>query len=893
MTTLSTADLVLAKLETYDLKQEPSGEYRCNSPFRPGSNSHAFSVKIDGPEYGCYKDFVSDEGGSLYQLAEKLGLRDSAHTAAPNAPSTKRVYTGLVEYAAAHYVPAEAYTEAGWSEGTYTVKATQHPALVIPTATGKRYRLLDVADNAFRSEVGYKRSWYRFGEALDDAREHNTPLIFCNGEPSTVAAQWWGVPATCITGGGETTIPDDLLKELTLCWDGPIIVALDCDDKGRKAAPALVAQLQADGFDATAVDMKGSNGFDLADFCGLYQNEALAKLLSCLAPETLGTPEHYYETDYGNARRLVAQHGNDLRFVREWGWLAWDGRRWQIDQTGEAERRAKATALSIYQEAADAPDHRRPALARHAIASQSSGKITSMLALAESEREIRATPDDFDANDWLLTCANGTIDLRTGTLKPHDRADMLTKAIDVHYSEQAACPQFLTFLDRIFANNARLIAYVQRMIGYMLSGSTGAQCMFIAHGTGANGKSVLIEVIRALLGDYARNADPSTFMMQQSDRIRSDIARLAGVRFVSSVELDEGRRLSEALVKQVTGGDTLTARFLHKDEFEFMPRFKLLLATNHKPIIRGTDYAIWRRIRMLPFTVTIPEAERDPQLASKLKAELPGILAWAVRGCLDWQRDGLQEPDEVKAATNDYRSEMDVIGQFLDETCTIQPRARVLCAALYSAYAKWCEDGGERPINQRRFGAQMTERGFDRVRTRDGWWYHGIGLYTDRDDGPEAPQTDCDPCDPCDLNSRISTREEFTKEEPGKMDHMDHMDHTPASFVDEPKRRIVVVETDPPTYEVESSTINGGIRVESSHATPAEAVEAIGDASVNLRLNSLDEALYQAGWRGMREGGNYRLLHPDGRRTGLYSSVEAAIREVARSYSDTNGGATP
>jgi P4 family phage/plasmid primase-like protien len=471
-------------------------------------------------------------------------------------------------------------------------------------------------------------------------------------------------------------------------------------------------------------------------------------------------------TDYGNARRLVEQHGDDLRYVKEWGWMTWDGRRWELDRTGEAERRAKATVLSIYQEAAEAPEHLKKDLARHAIASQSSGKITSMLALAESEAELRARTDEFDTNDWLLTCINGTLDLRTGQLEPHDRRNMLTRAIDVIYDAQAACPGWLAFLDRIFAGDATLIAYVQRMIGYMLTGSTGAQCMFIAYGTGANGKSVLIEVIRALLGEYARNADGSTFTAQQSDRIRSDLARLAGVRFVSTVELDEGRRLSEALVKQIAGGDVITARFLHKDEFEFKPRFKLLLATNHKPVIRGTDYAIWRRIRLIPFTVTIPEAERDPQLAEKLQQELPGILAWAVHGCLDWQQHGLQEPDTVKAATNDYRSEMDVIGQYLGERCVIAPRAVVLCAALYTNYVKWCEESGERAVNQRRFGAQMTERGFERVRSTGGWRYVGVSIGAD----------DIDPIDLIDPNSPISREEEFTSKKTGNQDQKDQLD---------------------------------------------------------------------------------------------------------------------
>jgi putative DNA primase/helicase len=267
-------------------------------------------------------------------------------------------------------------------------------------------------------------------------------------------------------------------------------------------------------------------------------------------------------------------------------------------------------------------------------------------------------------------------------------------------------------------------------------------------------------------------------LLQKQERIRSDLARLAGCRAVLTAELDEGRRLSEALVKQMTGGDPITARFLNKNEFEYIPRFKVLMATNHKPVIRGTDYAIWRRIRLIPFTITIPEAERDPMFIDRLTAELPGMLAWAVQGCLTWQQGGLQEPDEVQAATSAYRSEMDLIGQFLDETCVVNLRSRVGCGDLYTAYARWCDESGERAMTQRAFGARMTERSFDRVRGGGGtWWYEGVGLLLDRKFN-DFSTSRSDVSDVSDVNSLEPRVEDLIKERSGNLGTKRHLRHS-------------------------------------------------------------------------------------------------------------------
>ena len=337
--------------------------------------------------------------------------------------------------------------------------------------------------------------------------------------------------------------------------------------------------------------------------------------------------------------------------------------------------------------------------------------------------------DQFDSNDWLLNAENGIVDLTTGALLSHNRSELMTKKTPAAYNPNATCPTWLTFLDRIFAGDAEMIGYIQRMMGYCLTGSIRAQVMFIAYGSGANGKSVFVNILDSLLGSYATTADPSTFIVQEKDKIRSDLARLAGARFVSTVELDEGRRLSESLIKRVTGDDVIVARFLHQNEFSFTPKFKLLMATNHAPVIRNNDYAIWRRIRLIPFDVTIPPEERDEGLTDKLKLELSGILAWAVQGCLAWQKDGLKEPQKVLVATETYRSNMDLIGQFMEDYIIKGPAMTAPCADVYKAYTSFCEDGGERPMSQRAFGIKMSERGFvNRDRIRGAWHYLGMGL---------------------------------------------------------------------------------------------------------------------------------------------------------------------
>lgn len=443
---------------------------------------------------------------------------------------------------------------------------------------------------------------------------------------------------------------------------------------------------------------------------GLDRTEAIERLAEHFE---LSPPPVFPLTDLGNAERLIARHGVDLRYCPTRGcWLIWDERRWREDDTGEIRRRAGETVRDIYRGAGQESDeHQRAAQGRHALKSESYRAISAMVSLAETLEGVPVRPDELDADPYLLNAANGTLDLRTGELQIHQRHDLITKAVEIDFDPAAPCEVWLAFLDRIFKGRKRLIRYIQRVIGYTLTGETSERCIFICYGIGANGKSTLLRVIHALAGDYARRAPAEALLKKRGGGIPNDIAALRGGRFVFASESDEGRRLAEAFIKEFTGGEAVTARFLHHEFFTFTPQGKIWLATNSKPEITGTTKAIWDRIRLIPFDEVIPEEEQDKHFFEKLKEELPGILAWAVRGCLAWQKEGLGTSAEVKQATEVYRREMDVLGPFLEEHCEFSETYRVTAKALREAYLGWCTSSCEEPETWRVVAARLKDRG--------------------------------------------------------------------------------------------------------------------------------------------------------------------------------------
>lgn len=425
-------------------------------------------------------------------------------------------------------------------------------------------------------------------------------------------------------------------------------------------------------------------------------------------------------TDLGNARRLVARHGEDLRYCYERRqWLVYEGgRRWAWDTTGECERRAKDVVNVILGEAQRAPSGgERKKLARWALATEGAGRIKSLMELARSEPGIAVSVNDLDRDRWLLNCANGTLDLRTGELREHRREDLIARYVDVEYDPTAKALIFEQFLARVLPS-VEIRGWIQEYAGASLTGDTSERVFAILHGRlGKNGKSTLVETLRKAAGGndgYALTAAPETLLAKRSGGVPNDIARLAGARMVTVSETEKGRRLAEGLLKQMTGGqDTMSARYMRGEWFDFVVTHKIWLSTNARPVIKGTDEAIWDRVRLVPFEERIPPEEQDKKLPRKLEEELPGILAWAVEGCLRWRRDGMSEPEEIMAATREYRQEMDVLGDFLAERCVTHSRAEVGAGALYDAYKGWCDETGEEPVTQKAFGSELKDRGYD------------------------------------------------------------------------------------------------------------------------------------------------------------------------------------
>jgi putative DNA primase/helicase len=413
------------------------------------------------------------------------------------------------------------------------------------------------------------------------------------------------------------------------------------------------------------------------------------------------------------------------------GWLIFDGKRWRPDAQLQCMELAKEAARLIRDEAKYLNDERDAAgRAKFADASLSKGALDRMLDLAKGL--LLVEDSKLDADPWLYNTATGTIDLRTGHRAKHDPRDLLTKMTPVAADPRAKCPVFMKFLNRITGGDTDLMTYIQKCVGYSLSGITSEQVLFSIYGAkGNNGKSTFLNLIRDMLGDYGCHTPTETLVTKQYDNaIPADLARLNGARMVTAIEANF-RALDEARIKAMTGGEPITARFLYGNYFEFTPEFKLWVAANDRPRVRGTDDALWRRIRVIPFDVEIPASERDPGLRAKLTEEWPGILAWAVHGCVKWQREGLDEPQAVKRATGDWRKAADHIARFAQEALTFHPDGIVSASTLHGHYKAWCVRNGENPLSMRDLKSKlMVSLDVTHKRTKRGSEWYGLKLRT-------------------------------------------------------------------------------------------------------------------------------------------------------------------
>lgn len=416
-------------------------------------------------------------------------------------------------------------------------------------------------------------------------------------------------------------------------------------------------------------------------------------------------------TEMGNAERIAYEYGHVIKYINDIGWFIWDGKRWKVDTKKEIERITAKVLRNLSKSEDEAEAKWSRMCERRNIRMNS---IKDLMPLVPGER------GDFDKHKFLFNVENGVVDLKTGKLLQHDRELGLTKITNITFDENAKCPEWLKFLDQIFLGDQALVEYMQRLIGYSLTGDISEQIMMFLVGGGSNGKSTFINTIKDLMGDYGKQAKSDTFIKKKESGANNDIARLVGSRFVSAIESEEGEKLADSFVKQITGGEPVLARFLRQEFFEFIPEFKVFFTTNHKPIIGGLDEGIWRRVKLIPFNLSLPAHKRDKRLPEKLSLEMPGILNWAIEGCMKWQQDGLKEPKVVAEATGKYKDDMDILAPFLDEVCYVEERENesimIEAKELYNVYERWCFNSGERSLGNRSFYRMLETKGFGKTK---------------------------------------------------------------------------------------------------------------------------------------------------------------------------------
>ncbi len=591
-----------------------------------------------------------------------------------------------------------------------------------------RYRLAVGQPDPFRWPKGTRAKGLVYGlDGYKAAAGANSALIV-EGESDQLTARLHGLPAFGIPG---VSMFDDELTSPCLEGIGELLLVREPDGGGDLLVDAFRRSRLADrvrvvelGAHKDISDLHVAVNGDRERFL-VEIERAIARARSLGGPlRTRPEPvdvrdrseEELHYTDLGNARRMIARHGEDLRFVPGLGWHAWNERRWRSDSDGEVMRRMKETVGALYAEAPTLDDlNERQLLVEHALASEREPRLTAAVELAQTELEIVAHVEDLDADPYLLNCLNGTIDLRTSELREHRREDLITKLSPVNYAAGATHPAWSTFLDDTTGGDPELGTFLQRCAGYSLSADTGEEKLFFAHGPAATGKTTFLEALKAALGDYARTADFETFLKRRGDAgIRNDIARLAGSRLVVSVEVDQGRELAEGLVKLITGGDKVSARFLYREAFEFRPTFKIWLAANHRPTVDAADGAMWRRILVIPFTHVVPERERDPALKRLLRSDpdaQAAILAWAVEGFRAWQEGGLAIPEVVRDHTGSYREENDPLADWIADYCVLGENRCATARDLRRSYEDWAKQNGEVALANAAWGAGLRARG--------------------------------------------------------------------------------------------------------------------------------------------------------------------------------------
>lgn len=714
--------LLLNKLQK--VKRHPNNEYSCRCPVHDDKRE---SLNIKQAEDGKLL-ICCHAGCDTKDIVKAIGITMEDLFPEKEKPINGKLYS------------AEDIKNWPWTEQVYLYNNKENlPHMLVVRMKNKDFRqYTHVIDGKYKAGLNGKKTIpYRLPEITQEIK-NNLVIFMTEGEKDADnIVKKLKLPATTIPGGAGVGWKDSYNSSFK---DAKIVLLPDNDKPGRELMQKIANRLSTVVKELRILNLPNlPDKGDISDWIDAGgTREQLIELVRKtgkyeVIPE--GINLNFY-TDTWNGEQLVKRHGENIRYCAKWkSWILWNKKRWEEDESIKIQAMAKDTIKNFHKLIGKIEDEKeRDQFINHIKSSESMTKRRYMVEAAMSEPGMPVMPNIFDNNKWLLNLNNGTLDLKSMKLKEHKREDYITKIIDSNYNPEAKCETWIKFLERIFEGNKELINFVQRVIGYSLTGLTVEQCIFILYGSGSNGKSTFINIIKEILCDYGQQTPSETLMEKKnSGGVTNDLARLRGARFVASVETEQGKCFAESLVKQLSGDDTITARFLHKEFFEFIPECKIFIATNHKPKIKNTDHAIWRRIKLIPFTVTIPEEEKDLDFMDKLRKEKEGILAWAIEGCKQWQAEGLKTPEEVIGATQLYKEEMDVIGAFIDECCIIGEQYKSLAKDIYDTYVKWCEENGEYTISQRAFGLKLTDRGFKREKVFSGYnrgkfQYNGIGI---------------------------------------------------------------------------------------------------------------------------------------------------------------------
>ena len=710
---------LIANLEAVLITLFPAGKVR-NGKFTVGdilgSPGDSLEIVLQGEKAGLWTDRANDSGGDIFALVGGHYGVDTHHDfpkvlthcadvlgRAPSAPIRK----GKRQVSIDDLGPATAK----WDYLDANSKLIAVVYRYDPPGGKKEFRPWD----AKRRKMAPPEPRPLYNQpGITLASE----VILVEGEKCAQALIDAGICATTAMHGANAPVDktdwSPLAGKSVLIWP-------DRDKPGWNYAMTAADALLAAGVTSCAVllppDDKSvgwdaadalAEGFDAADFIA---NGARISVKPSQGSDLPAQTEHaVWATDDALALTFTGRYAEDWRYCAQWGkWLVWTGNRWRADET-------LLVAHLIRQVCRDASvkadSHR---LAAKLAASSTVGGVER---LTRSDRRHASTSEEWDADPWLINTAGGVIDLQTGRIRAHARSDRMTKIATA--TPRGKCPLWHAFLADVTGGDADLAAYLQRVVGYCLTGITSEHALFFLYGTGANGKSVFVNVITTILGDYAANAPMDTFMETRTDRHPTDLAGLRGARFVSSIETEQGRRWNESKVKAITGGDKVSARFMRQDFFEYLPQFKLVIAGNHKPSIRNVDEAMKRRLHLIPFTIKIPPERRDGDLTEKLLKERDGILAWATEGCGLWRQMGLKPPKVVIDATDEYFDEEDAIGEFIDDECQRHREAKVSVADTFQRWQEWANRRGEYIGTSRWLMQQLCNRGFERTRLHGG-----------------------------------------------------------------------------------------------------------------------------------------------------------------------------